>query len=451
MFVMYQSKLKENCIEGPLISDFRVGIESLCTPFALLLFDIVLTGNEGSTFSCFKNRALLFKCLAINSIRQKMTNCQIITPLHKVVSNDVSLSCSKSLMTLLNMAGLTFSYSKDLKDGKISRKLWNTIGIRSAVQDCKSNMHWIECDNLETMLKSTTIHNAERLTHFMTSQLEYNPESFVVLDLYKKPPVHMLDPKVFHVNEEENVMHSKFLDSCLGKCVELHEHFNCDNVVSALPQGQSQDHRTVQFPSIDKSTVPSERILNLGEVRPKPKTVYLRMEKLCSSNIFDVKKLLDLTANDYGLNEPSYLPCVAISPLIFASETLNECLISANFDEDTQPPPPYTLTWGFVEETGETPEINGCLTTSRLQSMLNNAVEKLKDKPHSLFSVSRLLEVILYQSQVKLSVIDKIMLSIFYAELLRKQGHLSHSCYLLRTAYKELNDCEIFSSSLFAK
>eukprot|EP00112_Aurelia_sp_Birch-Aquarium-sp1_P015884 Seg3558.1 transcript_id=Seg3558.1/GoldUCD/mRNA.D3Y31 product="hypothetical protein" protein_id=Seg3558.1/GoldUCD/D3Y31 len=149
----------------------------------------------------------------------------------------------------------------------------------------------------------------------------------------------------------------------------------------ALYQGQSQDNRTVQLLEVDKSTVPCVRILNLDEVRHKPKTVYLRMEKLCSSSIFDVKKLLDLTANDCGLNEPSYLPCVAISPLIFASETLNECLITANVDEDTQPPPPYTLTWGFVEETGEISEINGCLTMSRLQDAKKSLNQLQEDDP----------------------------------------------------------------------
>ena len=70
----------------------------------------------------------------------------------------------------------------------------------------------------------------------------------------------MLDPTVFHVTEEQNFMHSKFLDSCIRKFVELHESFNSDNVVSALSQGQSRDKRTVQFPLIDKSTVPPERI-----------------------------------------------------------------------------------------------------------------------------------------------------------------------------------------------
>ena len=45
-----------------------------------------------------------------------MRDCKAITPLQKVLSNEVSLACSKNLMSALNKTGLSFSYSKDLKD-----------------------------------------------------------------------------------------------------------------------------------------------------------------------------------------------------------------------------------------------------------------------------------------------------------------------------------------------
>ena len=122
-----------------------------------------------------------------------MKDYKIVKPLHKTLSNQVSLTCSKDLRTILNWSGLAFSYAKDLKDSQISRHLWNTVGVKTALQSIPSNMHWVESDNLETMLKSSPIHRAERLTHFLTAQLDFADGLWSGLDLFKKPFNHNIE------------------------------------------------------------------------------------------------------------------------------------------------------------------------------------------------------------------------------------------------------------------
>ncbi len=90
-------------------------------------------------------------------MKQKMKDYRIINPVHKAILNKVSITCSKSLMSIWNKSGLAYSYAKDLKDSKVSLIVWNAFRIRTSLEKTPSNMHWIECDNLETMLKSTNI------------------------------------------------------------------------------------------------------------------------------------------------------------------------------------------------------------------------------------------------------------------------------------------------------
>lgn len=443
---------QKNCqAEGLSMSDFRVGVEASYIPFSLLLFDMVLTENEGMEPSLVKNRSQLFKYIAINSIRQKICDVKIITPFHMTTSNDVSLSCSKSLMTLLNKAGISYSYAKDIKDGKKSRQLWNEFGITSALQSSNSNMHWIECDNLETMLKSTTIHNAERLTHFITSQLEYIDNQYSVLDLYKKPPVHEIHSSVFTVNENDKSVIHNFMCKCLKKCVELYNHLQCDDVVLALSQGSSNDNREIMSIENNSSEMPSVRLLSSENVLPKAKTVYLRMEKLCSSNIYDVKKLLDITAKDYGLNELCYVPSFAVSPLLYASNALNKVLIDANFDRNSLTFLPYSVLFGFFkppENTGT----SACNDSRKLRNVLLNAIERLKDKPNAIFSVAILVDLTLKETAsgaLALSAINKALLQIFLAELLRKQGKLKEALDLMLTAHRDLSCLSEVETTVF--
>eukprot|EP00112_Aurelia_sp_Birch-Aquarium-sp1_P005482 Seg1622.9 transcript_id=Seg1622.9/GoldUCD/mRNA.D3Y31 product="hypothetical protein" protein_id=Seg1622.9/GoldUCD/D3Y31 len=412
---------------------------------------MVLTENEGMEPSLVKNRSQLFKYIAINSIRQKICDVKIITPFHMTTSNDVSLSCSKSLMTLLNKAGISYSYAKDIKDGKKSRQLWNEFGITSALQSSNSNMHWIECDNLETMLKSTTIHNAERLTHFITSQLKYIDNQYSVLDLYKKPPVHEIHSSVFTVNENDKSVIHNFMCKCLKKCVELYNHLQCDDVVLALSQGSSNDNREIMSIENNSSEMPSVRLLSSENVLPKAKTVYLRMEKLCSSNIYDVKKLLDITAKDYGLNELCYVPSFAVSPLLYASNALNKVLIDANFDRNSLTFLPYSVLFGFFKPPKNT-GTSACNDSRKLRNVLLNAIERLKDKPNAIFSVAILVDLTLKETAsgaLALSAINKALLQIFLAELLRKQGKLKEALDLMLTAHRDLSCLSEVETTVF--
>ena len=93
--------------------------------------------------------------------------------------------------------------------------------------------------------------------------------------------------------------------------------------------------------------MPSERILQKETIFLKSNTVYLRMEKLCSSNINDVKKLLDLTSNDYGLNELCYIPSIATSSFLFASNLFNHETIFANEQNELLLSPLSFIPWGF--------------------------------------------------------------------------------------------------------
>eukprot|EP00112_Aurelia_sp_Birch-Aquarium-sp1_P015804 Seg353.9 transcript_id=Seg353.9/GoldUCD/mRNA.D3Y31 product="hypothetical protein" protein_id=Seg353.9/GoldUCD/D3Y31 len=244
-FLTYNQYMRQDCESEPVVSDFRVGTEISSMPFIFLLFDLVLTGNGMTQPSSYSACSTLLKCLSIHTIRQKMRDCKAITPLQKVLSNEVSLTRSKNLMSALNITGLSFSCSKDLKDSKVARHMWNTVGVKSSLQNTPSNMHWIETENLETMLKSTSIHNAERLTHFLTSQLEYVNGQQVFLDLFERPQAQHINSSAFHLTTKEKNEHLEFLKICFNKVVELHEFLSCDEIVCGLAQSSNNDNTNI--------------------------------------------------------------------------------------------------------------------------------------------------------------------------------------------------------------
>ena len=212
-------------------------------------------------------------------------------------------------------------------------------------------MHWRESDNLETMLKSTSIHNTERLTHFLTSQLEYVDGLHCVVDLFPKRAAHMIPTSKFHLSDKEETSYFVFLELCIEKESQLHITLACDDKVKALAQSNDIDNTSINpFQLTQQKCMPCEKILKREDNFPQTSTVYLRMEKLCSNDLNDIRKLLDLTATDYSLNELSYLPTVAFSPLLFASELINRAKISGNDKPDEMTPQsPYFVQWGFVK------------------------------------------------------------------------------------------------------
>ena len=174
-----------------------------------------------------------------------MRDYRSMTPVQNVTSYEVPLACSKSLMSVLNKGGRTISYANDLQDSKLTRQLWSSIGSKSVVENTQSNMHWIESDNLETMLKSTSIHNAERLTHFLTSQLEYVDGLHCVVDLFPKRVTHMIPSSNFHLSDKEETSYFVFLQLCIEKVSQLHITLACDNKINALVQSNDIDNTPV--------------------------------------------------------------------------------------------------------------------------------------------------------------------------------------------------------------
>ena len=84
-----------------------------------------------------------------------------------------------------------------------------------------------------------------------------------------------------------------------------------------------------------------EDVISSGKLLPILTSMYLHMENLSCSNIQGLKKLLYMTADDYGLNSICYIPTVACKSLLFASRYLNEALIETNLRGDDTLPPPY--------------------------------------------------------------------------------------------------------------
>ena len=79
-----------------------------------------------------------------------------------------------------------------------------------------SNVHWIEVKILETMLKSTSIHNTERLTHFHTSQVAYVNGLNCLIDQFPKQPVH-LKRSQFQLSINDVTSHLNFFKFVLSE------------------------------------------------------------------------------------------------------------------------------------------------------------------------------------------------------------------------------------------
>ena len=348
-------------------------------------------------------------------------------------------------MPVLNKGGLTISYAKDLKDSKLARQLWSSIGIKSVLENTQSNMHWIESDNLETMLKSTSIHNAERLTHFLTSQLEYVDGLHCVVDLFPKRAEHMIPSSKFHLSGKEETSYFVFLQLCIEKVSQLHITLACDDKIKALAQSNDIDNTSINpFQLTQQKCMPCERILKREDNFPQTSTVYLRMVQLCSNDIYDIRKLLDLTANDHSVNELSYLPTVAFSPRLFASELINRAKISGNDKpNEMTPQPPYFVQWGFVEfPKDKYDNISLPKSDKFIQKIIFSIVEKLKGQKESSFVCEKLVEKTISFLELhpeSCTQIDHIMFIVIHGELLRKLGFLRKAAALLLPAKSDLD------------
>ena len=147
------------------------------------------------------------------------------------------------------------------------------------------------------------------------------------------------------------------------------------------------------------------------------------MEKLCSSDLNDVKKLLDLTAKDYSMNEFSYLPCIATSPFMLASGQINAYLTDNNHVMNT-PASAYFVLWVFVVVKKD--KYNS-LTLPRHDNLVQQAllfvVDQMKDNSEGTFYAQKLLENLSFYIDSHHGVfsdIDHILVKVAYAEVLQK-------------------------------
>eukprot|EP00112_Aurelia_sp_Birch-Aquarium-sp1_P020717 Seg540.6 transcript_id=Seg540.6/GoldUCD/mRNA.D3Y31 product="hypothetical protein" protein_id=Seg540.6/GoldUCD/D3Y31 len=283
-------------------------------------------------------------------------------------------------------------------------------------------------DNLETMLKCTTIHNAERLTHFLTSQLEFIPDRDIRIDLYQQSPPHQLNMSFCSLTASENLLLSQFLQMCKAKCHQIHQYLDCDKVVEAMAQTTTDDNTNITSIALDDSICPTERVLTNQQPLEKSKTVFLRMDKLCSNSLSDIKKFLDMTSHDYGLDDLQYIPSIAMSPLLFASTFMNNNLITANANQSwNNLPPIYSIPWGFLNQTDitESPPLPGNVDAKNALLVI---AEKLKDQRNGIFTATRDILSLINCVKGRGDITDNpgsIMLTMVHAELLRKVGCLN--------------------------
>ena len=120
-------------------------------------------------------------------------------------------------------------------------------------------MHWIECDNLESMLKSTSIHKAERLTHFLTSQLEFVKGDYTVFDLHTRKPSHFIDKSCFHFTDDNKAKEAFFLN---------------DELARVLAQSAAEKNENFQQLPHFGDKKPSERMLDSVDVFDESTTVF---------------------------------------------------------------------------------------------------------------------------------------------------------------------------------
>ena len=134
------------------------------------------------------------------------------------------------------------------------------------------------------------------LDSFLTSQLEYVDGKNAVIDLYMPPKPHLINETFCELTSHDKDLLANFLKLCLSKCHEIHCKLDCDQAIQAMAHTLADDNQHITPLNFEQCNFPTERLLDDQMPRLKTKTIYLRMDKLCSNSVFDAKKFLDLTA-----------------------------------------------------------------------------------------------------------------------------------------------------------
>ena len=298
-----------------------------------------------------------------------------------------------------------------------------------------SDVHFISIDNLETTMGwIDMLKTKEKIIHFMTAMLQYVPEFYLQSkDFYPKASETSLELYEYKVTDDSEQQFKSFQNSVLAYCISLNdinlsseteEYVEC--ISSSKQHLTKPDDKRVNFPVIDKDCIPSSRILasnykgNLhGIENTKCKAVYLRVEQLCSTQLLDVKCLVDKLMDDYGLLEFRYLPgllCQPPSPMLFAgSDMSSEKYIFRN-------------KWGLFEKKDiqsletVTPEQDG--QTQNVKEIVNNLIQQNN-------GVTSTIPVLRQKIQ---NEPNDLMLKLSLAEMYRKQHCFADASSL----YKEV-------------
>ena len=229
---------------------------------------------------------------------------------------------------------------------------------------------------------------------------------------------------------------------CKYKCHQIHQYLDCDEVVKAMAQSSTDDSTNITPIALNDPIFPTEGVLKNHKPLAMSSTMYLRMDKLCSNSLSDIQKFLDMTSHDYGLDDLQYIPSIAKSPLLFASTFINKHLITVSVNESWDNLPPiYSVPWGFLNQTKntETPQLP------------DNVEAKIKDQINGIFTAIREILSLINCVKGRGCINDNpksIMLTIVYAELLRKVGRLNPCIESLSIVYDYLEaNCEISSNS----
>ena len=104
------------------------------------------------------------------------------------------------------------------------------------------------------------------------------------------PKPHLISDTFCELTSHDKYLLTNFLKLYLSRCHEIHCKLDCDQAIQGMAQTLGDDNQHITLLNFEKCNFPTERLLDDQMPRFKTKTIYLRMDKLGSNSVFDVKK-----------------------------------------------------------------------------------------------------------------------------------------------------------------
>ena len=437
------SDVKKETLSDLEADDFRVGIEYFQVPFCDRLYDIAATVTTEELQQKLSSGAIIdkiFKCLHLLTIRTCLISKYNVTPMHKMLSHFFSSFHSRAIMTMTNKLGSSYSYSADCKENKEARKTLNE-NMEKLLNDIPSDVHFFSLDNLETTMKwLDMLKSKEKIIHFMTLMVQYAPDFYLKCkDFYPKPHEQSLKMTDYGSSDKNEEKIEEFMNAVFGYCEniintipeQMERYIDCLACdISMAEQADSGCQEKITLPSLDISKLPTRRLIkpdfpgNLTETENlKSDTVYLRVEQLCSTNLLDVKNLIDTLMDDYGLFKLKYLPSTLYqppSPLMFIS-TISE--------KETHI---FRNKWGLIKKSYDQLQHDTELTvTGTTNDILLSTASRLINKSDGIQTSTSILQQAVKQHP------SETFLKLCLAELYRKQQCFSKAIPLYLEVLQE--------------